>query len=299
MGSIVWLASYPKSGNTWVRYFLHVLPEAHAAPLNRLNASSTGDASADWYRPLLRRPLEESTYEEIAKVRPHAIRHMAASKPGLVFIKTHNALVAHAGSPMIDTAVTSGAIYIVRNPLDVAISLAGFLAKTLDEAIDEITRTGAVMPSSDRFAYQYFGSWSEHVESWTRRPMRQLYVMRYEDMLDRPRETFGALARFLLLKATPDEIDAAIAASSFDKLRKEEEELGFTGRFGRAILSRGQSGTVENASERRAGRPHRGCIRAPNAALRLFAVGPPKDGGTCVDPGKPGPYSPAALWQSP
>ncbi len=227
MASIVWLASYPKSGNTWVRYVLHVLMGSQSANLNRLGTSSVGDASVDWYRPLLRRPLEESSDEDVARVRPYAIRRMAASQPGLVFVKTHNALVAHAGNPMIDTALTSGAIYIVRNPLDVAISLAGFLSKTLDEAVDEITRAGAVMPSSDRFAYQYFGSWSEHVESWTRRPMRQLHVMRYEDMLEKPHETFAALARFLLLRAAPGEIDAAITAASFDKLRKEEEEAGF------------------------------------------------------------------------
>ena len=227
MGGIVWLASYPKSGNTWVRYFLHALLMDHRAGLNRMNALTVGDAAAQWYVPLLGRPPDACSYEEMAKVRPQAIRAIAAQANGLVFVKTHNALVAHAGSPMIEPSVTAGVIYIVRNPLDVAISLANFLSKTLDEAIEEITRAGATMPASDRFAYQYFGSWAEHADSWTRKPMRQLHVMRYEDMLERPQETFAALAKFLRLKLSPRELAAAIRASSFEKLREEEEKFGF------------------------------------------------------------------------
>lgn len=227
MGGIVWLASYPKSGNTWVRYFLHALLPAHSPGLNRMNSLTVGDAAAEWYAPFLKRPPSACTYEEMARARPQAIRAIAAQARDLVFVKTHNALVAHAGVPMIDASVTAGVIYIVRNPLDVVISLASFLSKSLDEAIEEITRRGATMPASDRFAYQYFGSWAEHAESWTRKPMRQLHVMRYEDMLEKPTETFGALARFLLMKPSEGELAAAIAASSFDKLRAEEEQHGF------------------------------------------------------------------------
>lgn len=227
MGGIVWLASYPKSGNTWVRVFLHALFRAEGRGLNRLNALSVGDAAAEWYRPLLRKPLADSSPEEIAKVRPLALKRIAATTNGLIFVKTHNALVAHAGSPMIATALTAGAIYIVRNPLDVAVSLASFLGRPLDDAIDELLRPAALMPASERFAYQYFGSWSEHVESWTRRPVRQLHVMRYEDMLEKPSETFGALARFLLLKPSAAELEAAIGEASFETLRRAEAEEGF------------------------------------------------------------------------
>jgi len=230
MGAIVWLASFPKSGNTWVRHYLHALLNDGKQSINAMNTLTVGDASADWYRPYLKQPIECCSNEEIASVRQKALRGLAAQSDGLVFVKTHNALVSHHGVPMIEGSVTAGVIYVVRNPLDVAISLASFQGVSIDTAIDEMLMQGAMGPTSEKFAYQYFGSWAEHVESWTRRPMRQLHVMRYEDMLEKPKQTFADLAKFLLIPAPPSAIRKAIEASSFDKLRKEEEEQGFVER---------------------------------------------------------------------
>lgn len=232
MGGIVWLASFPKSGNTWVRLFLHALIEDDRATpsINKMSSLSTGDAAAVWYEPWLGKRLVEASENEQARVRPQAAQLIASQTPGLVFVKTHNALVKHLGTPMINGAVTAGAIYIIRNPLDVAISLASFKSISLDDAISELTLHGATGPSSKDFAFQYFGSWSEHVESWTKKSMRQLHVMRYEDMLEKSLETFEALATFLLLKPSRHDLKKAIKASSFEKLRKEEESDGFVER---------------------------------------------------------------------
>ena len=60
---------------------------------------------------------------------------MADTYEGLIFLKTHNALVIDRGHPVINYAVTSGAVYIVRNPLDVAISLAHHSGKGIDDVI--------------------------------------------------------------------------------------------------------------------------------------------------------------------
>ena len=230
MGGLVWLASFPKSGNTWVRHFLHSLLTEGKQTINAMNTLTVGDAAAQWYQPLLPKPLTECSEEEIARVRPAALRSIAASADGLVFVKTHNALVSHCGVPMIEGSVTAGVIYVVRNPLDVAISLASFQGVSIDTAIDEMLTHGAMGPTNEKFAYQYFGSWAEHVESWTRRPIRQLHVMRYEDMLESPKQVFADLAKFLLIPAPRSAIRKAIEASSFDKLRKEEEEQGFVER---------------------------------------------------------------------
>lgn len=230
MGGVVWLASFPKSGNTWVRHFLHSLLGVGQHDLNRMDTLTVSDAAARWYLPLLAKPLAQCSDEQIARVRPEALRSIASGADGLVFVKTHNALVSHMGTPMIEGSVTAGIVYIVRNPLDVAVSLASFKSAPIDTAIDDLLREGAMGPTSDKFAYQYFGSWAEHVGSWTRRPIRQLHVMRYEDMLDTPTQTFGGLARFLMLKPSQAELEKAIEASSFEKLRQKEEEHGFVER---------------------------------------------------------------------
>lgn len=229
MGALVWLASYPKSGNTWTRHFLHSLIRSPDQPqdINAMVRLTVADSTNNWYRDQLQKPVEDCSDEEIAAVRPAAVKNIAAGADGLVFVKTHNAMVKHLGTPMIEPSVTAGAVYIVRNPLDVAVSYAHFFGTTIDRAIERMNHEGTVAAKTEGQVYQYYGSWREHVHSWTRREVRQLHVMRYEDMLDKPFETFGRLAEFLRIAPTRERLEAAIAASSFDRLKEQEEATGF------------------------------------------------------------------------
>ncbi len=188
---------------------------------------TTGDSSHQWYEALLPKPLLDCSEEEIAAVRPDAIRAIADSADGLVFVKTHNAMAEHHGTPLIEPSVTAGAIYIVRNPLDVAVSYSHFIGASIDTAIDRMNTEASVVPTGEKQVYQYYGSWRENVYSWTRRPMRQLHVMRYEDMIEQPVPTFRRLAEFLRLSPSAAQLDAAIEASAFDRLRRQEDEQGF------------------------------------------------------------------------
>ena len=81
--------------------------------------------------------------------------------------------------------------------------------------------------STGKQVYELYGSWSQHVVSWTRKPHPAIYVMRYEDMLGEPEKTFGALARHLLFRPTEGELANAIKRSSFEQLREQEEKDGF------------------------------------------------------------------------
>jgi Sulfotransferase domain len=229
---LVWLASYPKSGNTWTRAFLSNLAailagESAELDVNSIGRFSAGENFTELYEGLLGFRPTESHRKEIAALRHDVQRSIADGYEGLVFVKTHNGLVLDHGRPILNFAVTSGAIYIVRNPLDVAISLSHHLGMTLDEAIATMGTADVSTPVNDKRVYEIWGSWSQHVESWTRKPHHAIYVMRYEDMLSDPQKTFGGLTRHLLLDATPSQLDLAIARSSFAKLRDQEEKAGF------------------------------------------------------------------------
>jgi hypothetical protein len=142
-------------------------------------------------------------------------------------VKTHNALVAVAGVSMITLEVTAGAIYVVRNPLDVALSYAHHLGATLDDIIALMERTGFETPASATHVPEHQSDWSSHVKSWTQRPDPALHVARYEDLKADPARHFGAIARFLGVTPEPARLEKAIRFSSFDALRQQEDKSGF------------------------------------------------------------------------
>jgi Sulfotransferase domain len=234
MGNIVWLASYPKSGNTWVRAFVHHLFRNPNEPLNINEIGggqiSTSEAQMRWYRDLDERPPESWTPGDIDRMRPDAQRLIAASFPGTVFCKTHCALKKSRGYPTVNLDVTAGAIYIVRNPLDIAVSYANFQGLDLDMSIKLMSTPDFELPNGPDNVSQPFGSWSENVASWTARPNDRLLVMRYEDMIGAPRDTFGRLVAFLGLEADAQRIDRAVESVSFAKMRDQEDRHGFNER---------------------------------------------------------------------
>jgi hypothetical protein len=239
---LVWLASYPKSGNTWTRAFLHNLfkgmsGEGGTQNINELNRFTAAVNGRELYAETLGFNPTDEHRNEIAAVRHEVQRRAAEQFEGLIFTKTHQALMVDRGSTTINLAVTAGAIYIIRNPLDVAVSYAHHLGCSLDETIASMGRANAEIPMTETQVHEVIGSWSQHVLSWTHKPHRAVYVMRYEDMLATPERTFGDLARHLLLSPTPGQLAEAIDRSSFTTLRAQEESEGFrersnqTGRF--------------------------------------------------------------------
>ena len=233
MKGIVWLASYPKSGNTWTRNFLHnvlnILEHGADAPqdINEMNELTFWEISARWYKKYLEKPVTECTREEIAAARPKVQEDIADSIDGLALVKTHHALVMDRGHPVINFAATAGAVYIVRNPLDVAISFASHMGTDVDEAIEQMAMPNLETAIGETSVHEIYSSWSKHVESWTRASHQTIYVMRYENMLADPYRIFGGLARHLLLRPTDEQLRIAVERSSFENLRAQEQEKGF------------------------------------------------------------------------
>ena len=245
MGKIIWLASYPKSGNTWVRAFLHNLlrdPE-EGYDINRITDFSANDSAVGWYQPLIGRAPGDWTLEEVGKVRRKAHEAVTRAHPDSVFVKTHNALTVDRYGPLITMELTAGAIYIVRNPLDVAISYSHHLGETIDRTIYLLNNRNTGTPNTKTNVHQLLRSWSEHVQSWTAHPHPGLHVIRYEDMLGQPENLFGGVAACLGLKPPRDRLLRAIERCRFEELRKREETQGFNerGRFLKRFFREGRA----------------------------------------------------------
>jgi len=230
---IIWIASYPKSGNTWVRAFIHnLLREMHsnapdAQDINGLNRHTVWEVKAAPYQQLLGRPPRECTPEEIARTRPEVQRLLAAARSSAFLMKTHLIMARCEGHWTINLDVTLASIYIVRNPLDVAISYAHHAAISIDNTIELMADPVLRSHVTDDRVYELIGSWSTHVASWMSVFDRPIFVMRYEDMLRSPVEVFGRLAGFLRLTPTSDQLRRAIDKSSFAELSRQEQENGF------------------------------------------------------------------------
>jgi hypothetical protein len=195
--------------------------------INQIDKFSVSDTAAGWYQQLDPRPVTELSAEEIAQLRPKVHKLLTGIFPDNVFVKTHAALVESHGTPTITMGHTAGAIYIVRNPLDVTVSYAHHFGRTLDEAIQDLCKTGLQTQTSARHVSEVMGSWTEHVLSWTGRPSPALHVMRYEDMLNEPEKAFGGVTRFLGLNPVRPRLLKAIEQSSFRNMQEQEQQKGF------------------------------------------------------------------------
>jgi len=129
---------------------------------------------------------------------------------------------------MITLEHTAGAIYVIRDPLDVAVSYSHHFGLAVEEAVAAMNRPGnQSIRNQENFVYERHGSWSEHVKSWTAMPSQALHVVRYEDMAKEPLRTFGHVAGFLGLQAGPERIARAVERSRFSILQQQEARHGF------------------------------------------------------------------------
>jgi hypothetical protein len=236
MGRIIWLASYPKSGNTWMRAFLHNLLRnpKDGYDINRLGEFSYSDSTMHYFQAYLPKPWQEWTDVEIMETRRNVQQDLTRLSPDDVFVKTHNAHVEHSGLPLIHMDLTAGAIYIVRNPLDVCISLADHYGCSIDDAIHMMNAPATGTLTVDHLVFEIHRDWSTHVYSWTNQPGPWLHIVRYEDMLKKPKVSFGRVARFLGLNPERPRLERAIQLSSFNQLRAQEDTRGFRERSHKA-----------------------------------------------------------------
>jgi hypothetical protein len=248
---IVWIASYPKSGNTWLRvFFYHLLRIQGGHPreeneINKLDRASTYEARLySIFEEFLGKPLASASLAEVTSVRPQVHAVVADRSAAVALVKTHNVMGRLNNIPIINLAVSAGTVYVVRDPRDVALSLRSHLGTSLDGAIAVMGTRGYKNANTAETAFEVWGSWSEHVFSWTREPHEAVMVVRYEDLIADPIKHFTTITRHLRQSATEEQIAEAVELSTFDKLRAEEERHDFRERSERAFrfFRQGRSG---------------------------------------------------------
>jgi len=225
---IIWLASYPKSGNTWARSFLanYFQPTGRTLDINSLRQFTTADVRQDFFDRAAGRPFRGRTIEDWMRVRPKALRLIAGSKDGHHFVKTHCQVIRIHGVPLIMPEVTAAAVYLMRNPFDLALSYARHLSVDVDAAIARMADAQAANRSPSGIV-EIVGRWDDHIRSWTSAPGLPLHVMRYEDILADPARAWRQLFAFLKVPVDEPQLARAMETTSFAALSRQERERGF------------------------------------------------------------------------
>ena len=252
MNQINWLASYPKSGNTWTRIFLtNYLNDAdQPADINHLKG---GPIASD--RDLFDRwagvEASDLSFDDIADFRPHVYRQMALHIAHPLYIKVHDACIRNSdGEMLFPSDVTSAVIYLIRNPLDVAVSYAHHSGRTLEQIVKNLCDQDGIVYENPKLLPpqipQRLLSWSAHVRSWVDESGLAVTVIRYEDMLTQPEAAFERIIRALKLDLDPIRLSKAVELSRFESIQEQESRAGFKERAMLAdtpFFRQGRSGT--------------------------------------------------------
>jgi hypothetical protein len=233
-GNIIWIASYPKSGNTWFRVFLANLLNEAVSDLNTFQIDGDEDIASSRLSFDSCTGLDSAclSRQEIAFLRPRVYEHLSMTLNKNIWLKTHDAYqTLPDGIPLFPASATKAAIYLIRNPLDIVGSYASHNGDTIDSIIDKMNNQDFQLQKqiwdAQRQLPQFLGSWSGHVKSWTEMPDYPVCLLRYEDMHLESLATFGKAVAATGIEKSPEEIVRAINASTFDKLKKMEQESGF------------------------------------------------------------------------
>ncbi len=227
----IFLASYPKSGNTWLRSIIgnfynfnkeFSLNDVKSIPLLSIKKHfsefdnkvyiNNNDLHFDWIS------------QNIIKCQ-----NLLNNKPNhLNIFKTHSA--RHKN--FTNETVNGGFIYIVRDPRDIIVSLKNFSGKEIDKTIDEFLFSKSLMISTNG-AQELLSTWELNVQSWLNYKSVPRLVIKYEDLKLNPKEIILNIKEFLNkihslnINLRDQDIDKIVENTNFNNLKKLEDKNGF------------------------------------------------------------------------
>ena len=223
-GSLTWIASYPKSGNTWVRSIIHA-GLTGSLDINSLAITSSGFASR--VAKLHRGKIALQSPEEASNFWATCQRRLNFDLNGKkAFLKTHNAAVKCGGEKFPLTDTSNGVIYIVRDPRDVIISYSNHYRIEPREAFDRIhSQHNHIWATDSLERFEFLSRWDTHVLSWNSLSIPKLFL-RYEDMLETPERSIKKIFEFLDLEPVIS-TEKIVDLTNFANLSKQEAVNGF------------------------------------------------------------------------
>ena len=227
---IIWIASYPKSGNTYVRSFL-----------SAYYFSKDGEFSFDLLKNIKQFPNVEffekpfNGVDEASKNWLNAQKKIKDTKK-VLFLKTHNCLGQFKGQPFTTTEFSLGGIYIVRDPRNVITSIKNHYSFDDQAALKFVSNVHTEIreANSDDFrTWSLLSNWSNHYKSWVKSQNFRKLIVKYEDFETNKLRTFRDIIVFTntLLnkkeKIDKKKLERAVESTNFNVLKNKEKSEGF------------------------------------------------------------------------
>ena len=235
---IIWLASYPKSGNTWVRLFLRSYLSRNKEEFN-INQKPNDEFKINRFpnnKMLKEMQIDSGNFFEIAK-NWITVQEKINLNNRLNILKTHNAMCTIDKSKFTNQDNTLGAVYIVRDPRDVAVSFSHHLGISLTEVVDLMINEEHLISEKDfvlekkEAGSTLVSSWSNHYNSWKNYNLSKILIIKYEDLIKKTFEKFYEIVSYLnkLEKIEIDvkKITKSIELTKFHNLQDLEKKYGF------------------------------------------------------------------------
>ena len=228
---ILWISSYPKSGNTWIRALisaylysddgnfefklLHKIPKF----IQEKFISTVADLNE-----LKKNPLGITEFWKSAQLRINLDNEIK-------FFKTHNACVSYKDRWFTDETNTAGYVYVVRDPRSIACSLASHSKISIEQAVNDLLNENNMGLNGPYKLAELPGSWKINYLSWKKKKKFEGIIIKYEDLIDNTENEFKKilvfLNRFKKIDINEKKISKSIISCDFSNLSKMEGEQGF------------------------------------------------------------------------
>ena len=235
---IIWIASYPKSGNTWIRSLLS-------------SYFFSDDGIFDFK---LLKNIKQFSSKNLSLKSPENINYQARISKNWIpsqeiinkdkkthFLKTHNALCSINGNNFTDKFNTSAAIYVVRDPRNLITSLSHHYELSIEKAFNFLSNKRKIIfplnieekaiDTENREDFNFLGDWSTHYQSWKNINFCPIKIIKYEDCLVDAQKVFVStlnfLSKFLKFEFDKKKINSSLTSTSFKNLSQMENKEGF------------------------------------------------------------------------
>ena len=226
---IIWIASYPKSGNTYIRSFL-----------SAYFFTNTGNFDFKLLKNIEQFPDKQFFNGFIDNI-DYASKSWLSIQKDLIktnktrFLKTHSAFISFNNNQFTNAETTLGSVYIVRDPRSIVTSIMNHFSMDQFEAAEMLFDEDRGIKSSDGnlATYSFLSSWCNHFNSWNNLKTIKSILIKYEDLEKSNEEIFSNLIRYINnLIGSNEGIDhqkfiKALETTKFSFLKKKEGEEGF------------------------------------------------------------------------